>query len=177
LFLTLRSSLGSAETERLIRRTVAALDPQLPIPNVHPMQQQLRDSLADDRVQVVLWTLFASLAVALAGIGIYGLLSFSVSCRSRDLALQLALGAPRGLVLRQVILGGLRLAWLGLGVGLLVSWMAWRVVSSQLYVSAPLDVTVGVLVVASLGLVTLLAAVWPARRASAIDPAVVLRCE
>jgi putative ABC transport system permease protein len=177
LFLTLRSSLNSAETERLIRRTVAALDPQLPIPDVHPMGQQLHDSLADDRVQVVLWTLFASLAVALAGIGIYGLLSFSVSCRSRDLALQLALGAPRGLVLRQVILGGLRLAWLGLGVGLLVSWMAWRAVSSQLYVSAPLDLTVGVLVVASLGLVTLVAAVLPARRASGIDPAVVLRCE
>src|SRR5438876_4133257 len=119
-----------------VRKAIAAVDPRLPVLSIRTMRQRIHDSMADHRVQVVLWTLFASVAMGLAAIGIYGVLSFSVARRTRDIAIQMALGAQRQNVLRQVIARGLRLTSAGLGSGLALSWGGWRFVSSQLYVGA-----------------------------------------
>jgi putative ABC transport system permease protein len=177
LFLAVRTSVDPAEAGRLMRRAVATVDPRLPIPEIHSMDYLIRNSLSDERVQVVLWTLFAALATALAGIGIYGVLSFAVASGSRDIAVQLALGARRGQVIRAVIAGGLRLAFLGIVAGLALSWIAWRVVSSQLYVSAPLEPMAALEVAFFVALVTISACLLPACRAANINLSRALQCE
>ena len=115
--------------------------------------------------------------MGLAAIGIYGVLSFSVARRTRDIAVQMALGAQRRKVLRQVMMGGLRLTLAGLALGLVLSWIVWRLVSSQLYVGAPLEPLVTAGVVLLLVLIAAIACFVPAHRATKIDPMEALRYE
>ena len=177
LTLAVRTASPPAGVVPTLRKAVAELDPQLPVLSVHTMPQHIHDSMADDRVQVVLWSLFATVAISLAAIGIYGVLSFSVARRTRDIAIQMALGAQRQNVLRQVIARGLRLTLVGLGLGLALSWGGWRVVSSQLYVGAAPGPLVEAAVAILLALVAVIACWLPARRAAMVDPMTALRYE
>ena len=177
LTLAIRTALDPNQMAPAIRKAVATLDPRLPVLSIKAMPQRIRESMADDRVQVVLWTLFAGAAMSLAAIGIYGVLSFTVARRTRDIAVHLALGAQRHAVLRQMMASGLRLTFVGLVLGLALSWMGWRIVSTKLYVGAPLKPLVTIGVVVSLILVAAVACFVPARRATKVDPMEALRCE
>jgi len=177
LNLAIRTTLDPARMAPAIRKAIAVLDPRLPVLSIQTMPERIRDSMADDRVQVVLWALFAGVAMGLAAIGIYGVLSFSVARRTRDIAIHMALGAQRRSILRQVMASGLRLTLAGLGLGLMLSWVGWRIVSSQLYVGAPLQPLVTAGVVLSLTLVAATACFVPARRATRVDPMQALKYE
>ena len=120
---------------------------------------------------------FAGIAALLAAIGLYGVLSFSVARRRRDIAVQMALGARGASVLRHFMAGGLRLTLGGLALGLALSWAGWRIVSSQLYVGAPLEPQATLAVAALFVLVAATACFFPARRATKVDPMEALRYE
>jgi putative ABC transport system permease protein len=173
--LAVRTTLAPETVAGAVRAAVAALDPQLPAVSVRTMPSYIRQSMADERVQTVLWTLFAAAALMLAVIGLYGLLSFTVAHGTRDLAIRMALGASRGCVLRQVMFGGMQLTAAGLGLGLTISWIGWRLVSSYWFIAAPLEAWPVASVMVTLPLAALVACIFPARRATRIQPAEALR--
>ena len=177
LTLAIRTTLEPAQMVPAIRKAVAAVDPRLPVLSIKTMPQRIHDSMADDRLQVLLWTLFAAVSLGLAAIGLYGVLSFSVARRRRDIAVQMALGARGASVLRHFMAGGLRLTLAGLALGLALSWAGWRIVSSQLYVGAPLEPQATLAVAALFVLVAATACFFPARRATKVDPMEALRYE
>ncbi|MGH2626153.1 MAG: FtsX-like permease family protein, partial [Anaerolineales bacterium] len=159
------------------RREVAQLDPEQPLYDVKTMQRVFFEELASNRVITGLFAVFAGVALGLATLGLYGLISYTVSQRRREIGVRVALGACRRDILRLVLSQGLRLVALGLGAGLLLGLGLARVMASALAgVSAtdPLTFTVVPLV---LGLVALLATAIPARRAAGYDAALVLRAE
>jgi len=177
MMLAIRTGGDPGTLAPVIRKQMAALDPHLLLFSIRTLDYYARESTADDRLQVVLWSLFAIAAIFLAAIGIYGVLSYSVAQRTRDIAVQMALGAERKRVLAHVMAGGLRLALCGLALGLVMSWSGWRLINTQVYhISAPEPlVQLGVAVL--LILVAVIACWLPARRATRVDPMVALRYE
>jgi putative ABC transport system permease protein len=159
------------------RHEVAQLDPDQPLYDVKTMQRAFFEALASNRVITGLFMVFAAVALGLATVGLYGLISYSVGQRMREIGVRVALGARRRDILSLVLAQGLRMVALGLVLGLLVGFGLARVMASALVgVSAtdPLTFTVVPLV---LGLVAVMATAIPARRAAHCDPAVVLRAE
>jgi putative ABC transport system permease protein len=159
------------------RREVAQLDPEQPLYDVKTMERAFFEDLAGDRVITGLFIVFAGVALGLAAVGLYGLISFTVSQRTREIGVRVALGADRRQILGMVLGQGLRIAGFGLALGLLLGLGLSRVMASVLVgVSAtdPLTFTVVPLV---LGLVAVAAIAIPARRAARYDPAAVLRAE
>jgi predicted permease len=158
-----------------IRGTVARVDPIVPIEDLRSMRQQVRENLATERFVAGASTLFAVLATVLAGLGLYGLLAYSVAQRSREIGLRFALGAPadriRGMVLRQVA----AMALIGVAVGAAAAWLLGRVARALLFGVEAGDPVALVGAGIVLAAVTLGAAYLPARRASRVDPIVVLR--
>jgi putative ABC transport system permease protein len=128
---------------------------------------------------VTCWLLgiFAGIALALAGVGIYGLISYSVAQRTHEIGVRMALGAERGQVARQVVGGSLKLALLGVAAGLATAAGLTGFLASLLYEVRPLDPATFAAVFGVLLGVALLASYLPARRAAKVDPVVALRCE
>ncbi|HET8947005.1 MAG TPA: ABC transporter permease [Candidatus Polarisedimenticolia bacterium] len=160
-----------------IRARVRALDAELPLANVRTMDQWIANSAAQPRLNAVLLGIFATVALLIAAIGIYGVLAYSVTQRTREIGVRMALGAtPRG-VMRLVVGQGLAVVSLGLGLGLLGGLALGQAVSSLVYgVTVRDPITYGA-VSAVLGAVALAACALPARRAAQVDPIVALRCE
>ena len=160
-----------------IRQKVRELDAELALANVRTMDQWLSNSAAQPRLNAMLLTIFASVALVIASIGIYGVIAYSVSQRTGEIGVRMALGAtPRG-VLRLVVGEGMKLALIGIGIGLLGGLALGRAVSSLVFgvrVRDPLTFT-GVAV--ALAGVALAACAIPALRASRVDPIVALRYE
>jgi putative ABC transport system permease protein len=159
------------------RREVTQLDPEQPLYDVKTMHRAFFEALASNRVVTGLFVLFASVALGLAAIGLYGLVSYTVSQRTREIGVRVALGADHRDILRLVLGQGLRLTALGLVVGLPVGLGLSRVMASLLVGVSPTDPLTFTVVPVTLGLVALLATAVPARRAARCDPAVVLRAE
>jgi len=160
-----------------LRQAVAAMDPDLPVPTPRAMTDLVASSLSLDRFETLLLTLFAGVALVLAVVGLYGVMSFLVSRRTREMALRLALGASRAELWRLVLFDGLRLAVTGIAGGLLLSFVLDRALATWLFGVAPTDPLTFVGTSAGLALVAALASAVPARRAMRVDPMVSFRTE
>lgn len=175
--LTMRTSADLAQTANLLRSTVASLNPEVPVTEVKPMRSFLSDAVSTPRSTTALFVAFAALALALGVTGIYGVLSYFVAQRTREIGIRVALGAQRSNVLQLVLLEGAKMSGLGIAIGLAAAFALTRLMQSLLYgvgTSDPLTF-LGVIVV--IAIVTLLACYVPARRAMRVDPIVALRYE
>lgn len=158
-----------------LRRQVLELDPDLPLDTVMTMEARVAASVARPRFYATLLGVFAALALGLAAVGIYGLLSYTVSMRYREIGVRLALGADRRAVMGLVVGQGLTLAGLGLAAGLPAAFAATRVLRSLLFGVAATDPVTFTFVPLALVAVALAACYGPARRATRVDPMAALR--
>ena len=176
-YLVVRTSGEPEAAAPALRRIIASVDADQPIAVIRTMDTIVGMNVADRRQQMMLLGSFAALALLLASIGLYGVLSYAVSQRSREIGLRLALGATTASVMRTVIGRGALLTANGLAAGGAVAWVAARTMTSVLYgVTASDPATYGG-VVALLAAVGLLASYLPARRAATLDPSDVLRAD
>jgi predicted permease len=160
-----------------IRSEVGRLDANLPFYDVKPMSEQLRLSLFPLRAGAWVAGGFALLALLLAGLGIYGVMAYTVSQRTREIGLRMALGARGGEVMRLVVRQGMRLALIGLAIGLAGAIALTWLMSSVLYGVSATDLVTFTCVTLLLGSVVLIACYLPARRAAKVNPMVALRCD
>ena len=161
----------------LVRSDLASMDPGIPLYNVETMEQYLASSSAQARFNAILLAIFAGLALFLASVGLYGVISYSVSQRTHEIGVRMALGAERSDVLRMVIGQGLKLALIGVGIGIAGALILTRFLSSLLFGVKPSDPLTFIAVSLILIGVALLACYIPARRAAKVDPMVALRYE
>jgi putative ABC transport system permease protein len=176
-WMVVRSSLPAGSLAAEIAREVHALDPDAVVNRTATLDDMIADSLSQPRFRTVLLAVFAAVALVLAAIGTYGVMAYSVAQRTREIGVRMALGAPRGTVLRMVLGEAARLAVAGLLIGLLAAAPAARAVSSLLFGIRPSDPTTYFAVAALLLTVALVASFVPARRATRIDPIKALRWE
>jgi ABC-type antimicrobial peptide transport system permease subunit len=175
--LTLRTSVEPLSLVSAVRKQVSDLDKNLPVYAVQTMDDVLSAEVASQRFNAGALAGFAGLAVLLAGVGIYGVMAYAVSQRTREMGVRIALGAETGNVLCMILGQGLRLAVTGVGLGLAASFGLTRLMSGLLFGVKPSDPQTFVLVTAAL-LVVALAACWiPAWRATRVDPVITLRYE
>ena len=160
-----------------VREQVLAIDPDQPVYNINTMEQLRSDSIAPDRLNLMLLACFAAVALILATVGIYGVMAYSVTQRTHEIGIRMALGARQSDVLGMVIRQGMKLAIGGLAIGLVGAWLATRAMTSLLFgVSATDPLTFAVISVVLIG-VALGACFVPARRATKVDPMIALRYE
>jgi putative ABC transport system permease protein len=160
-----------------VKAAVQALDPAQPVYDVATMDQRLSESMAPQRFNVLLVGVFALAALGLAGVGIFGVLAYSVARRTSEIGVRMALGASRAQVTRLVVGEGLRLCGLGVVLGLVASVPLTRLLGGVLSGVGPSDPVALAAASAALVLVAVLACSIPARRALSVDPISALRHE
>jgi ABC-type antimicrobial peptide transport system permease subunit len=160
-----------------IERELHSVDGLMPISRERTMEQVLSGAVARQNFNMVLLSIFAGVALVLAAIGIYGLMSYSVHQRTQEIGIRMALGADRGRMLRVVLREGMTLASVGVVLGLGLAYGATRLLASLLFGVKASDPLAFVAVASILTMVALVAAYIPARRATTIDPAIALRYE
>ncbi len=175
--LAVRTFGDPASMTKSITAVVRSVDPNLPLDQVKTMDQLVDESLAGDRFSTVLFSSFAGVALLLAAIGIYGVMSFAVAQRTHEIGLRIALGAGPNQVLRLVLQEGMVLAFLGLLVGLAGTYFVGRVMKTLLYQVNAMDPAAISAVATVLLLSAFFACYIPARRATQVDPMVALREE
>jgi len=175
--LVVRTAADPLAQSGAIRTIAHDLDPNQPITNVRTMEQNIAKSVAEPRFRTVLLAIFAGIALALAAVGIFGVMAYSVTQRTRELGVRMALGASPGRVLRLVVGQGLHLTLIGIVIGTFGSFAVTRYLSSMLFNVRPYDPATLVEVAVGLVIVSLVASYLPARRATLIDPIAALREE
>ena len=175
--LVLRSTLPPATLTRMVRAAVSEMDKDVPVADAVTMYHHIAEMMADRRYPAFVLGLFAALALTLAAVGIYGVLSYTVGQRTREIGVRVALGARPADVLRTVLGGGLRLTLSGVALGGVAAGLAAGALGKLLYGVHPLDPVTFVIVPLVLVAVALLAMAAPARRAARVDPMVALRSE
>ena len=173
----IRTAGDPREIAASVRRAVSEVDPDEPVYGIRTMEEIVSDSMGQPRFRAFLTGAFGAIALLLAAIGIYGVLSYSVSQRAHEIGIRVALGASRSAVLRLVVGQGMSLAAIGVGIGLVGGAIASRLVSTLLFGVAASDLPTFVGVPAILLLVALAACAIPGRRAMRIDPMTALREE
>ena len=177
LSLAIRTAGDPGAITSAARGVIASLDPQLAVADVKTMESSVRQSLAPQRFNLLLLGLFAALAVFLAAVGVYGVLSYSVTQRTQEIGIRMALGARHGTVLAATIADGMKLTGAGAAIGLVGAFVTTRLMASLLYGVTAHDPLTYIGVVAMMCLVSLAACYVPAQRATKIDPMVALRYE
>ncbi|HUO29156.1 MAG TPA: ABC transporter permease [Bryobacteraceae bacterium] len=163
--------------ERAIRKVFETVDAGSPVYHVKPLEGYYEERLANRTFALALLGLLGGLAVILSAIGVYGVISYSVVCRTREVGIRMALGALRGNVLALILWQSVPVIGAGLGIGVAASlWLA-RLIGTLLFEVAPTDLATLAGVAILLGFVALAAAALPARRAASIDPLTALRSE
>ena len=157
-----------------IRREIQGIDSAVPLANVRTFENVIADSIAPRRLSVVLLGVFAAVAVVLAAVGIYGVMSFLVVQRTHEIGVRMALGAQRADVLKLIIGRALKLIGAGAAIGLIVALMSTRVLRALLYSVSAFDAATFILVTLVIALVALAASYLPARRATKADPMIAL---
>jgi len=175
--LVIRSSRSVEQLALPVQRLVAELDHNLPVSDVLTMEQLLGKSTLDASFNATLLLGFAVLSLLLAGVGLFGVLSYIVAQRTSEIGIRIALGAQREQVLRDVLFDGMRPALIGLAFGLIASSVVVQLIRAMLYQTQPLDPLVFAAVALALLLVATLACMMPAWRASRLDPIRALRAE
>ncbi len=176
-YVMLRTDVPPQNVIAAVRQTVAAVDPALEAANPQTMEQLIAQSVAQPRFYTVLLTGFALLALMLAAVGIYGVISYSVSQRTHEIGVRLALGAQRGDVLKLVVGQGMVLALGGIAIGLAAAYTVTRVMTNLLYGVTATDPATYAATALVLLVVALAACYLPARRAMRLDPLIALRHE
>jgi putative ABC transport system permease protein len=177
LNLVVRTSGDPSSVATPVREAVRAVDPYQPVAGVMPMKEYLSDVLIAERFSAVLMATLAALGLLLAALGLYGVMAYSVSQRTGEIGLRMALGARPRDVLRLVLRAGLSMFGLGLGLGVAGAWALTRLLSSTLQGVNPTDPATFALVALVLAGAALLACWLPARRATRVSPMVALRSE
>jgi putative ABC transport system permease protein len=173
----IRTSTDPLALAAAARKQVAAVDPDQPIYDVRTVEQLRDDSVAPRRLSLLLLGVFAAVALTLASIGVYGVMSYSVSQRAHEMGIRMALGAQRGDVVKLVTKDGMSLAGAGLVLGLGGAFGLTRLMTSMLFGVTATDPITFVTISIFLGVVALCACYIPAQRATKIDPIVALRYE
>jgi len=175
--IVVRSTAPTSAVESAIRAQVHNVDPNLPIVGLSTMSEVVSQSVATPRFYLAMLATFAGIALVLAAIGIYGVISYTVAQRSRELGIRIALGASRGRVISDVLRNGLTLTVIGVAIGLTAAFGVTRFISSMLFGVASVDPTTFATVALALTGVAVLASWLPARRAAAVDPLIAMRSE
>jgi predicted permease len=173
----LRSSRAVDQLAPQIRRAVSATDPALPIVQLRTMEAVFGDSVTRQRFLSLLLGIFAVVALVLAAVGTYGILSYMVSERQREIGIRMALGAGSGQVVRLVLGQGLGMAAVGIGLGVAGALGLARLTTSLLYGVSPADPATFVAVAGVIGVVAIVACVVPTRRATRVDPLAAIRMD
>jgi putative ABC transport system permease protein len=176
-YLVVRSRSETAPLVAAIRNALRTIDPDLPLTLVSTMDERFSNSLAGGRVVVALMLIFALMALSMGSVGLYGVISYSVTQRTTEFAVRLALGAPQREILRVVANGVLRLLLIGGALGMALALGVARLLSSVIFGVSPYDPVTFATVVLVLLAVVLTASYLPARRAMMVDPMVALRYE
>jgi predicted permease len=173
----LRSGADPAALTSAVRAALATIDPDLPMYRVRAMNERVAESVARRRFAMLLLSLFAFMALGLAGIGVYSVLGYLVNQGARDLGIRLALGATPGRVRQLIVKTSLAVAMTGVGIGLIGALLLARFIEALLFGVAPFDPLTFAIIPLVLIVVALAASYLPARRAARIDPVVCLRSE
>jgi putative ABC transport system permease protein len=160
-----------------VRREVSALNKDLPVYDIRSMRDRIGEATSRARFSASLLGIFASIALVLAALGIYGVMSYAVNQRTREIGIRIALGAQPGDVLGPVVGRGLILTMIGIAIGVVAALASTRVLTTLLYEVKPSDPATYAVIAAVLGAVALLASYIPARRATLVDPLTALRAE
>jgi len=172
-----RTSSEPLQMVAAMRQQVGTLDQDLPVSKVRTMEQLLAESVSGRQFNMLLMGVFAAAALLLAAIGLYGLMAFSVSQRTHEIGIRMALGAQAGNVLRLVIGQGIKLALTGVIIGLMASLALTRLMKSLLFGVSATDPLTFAGIAGVMALVALLACYLPARRATKVNPLTALRHE
>jgi ABC-type antimicrobial peptide transport system permease subunit len=160
-----------------LRAALERIDPELDVEKATTMEAIVGRTVAPWRFNMVVFSVYSAAAVAFAAIGLFALIAYAAKQRTREIGVRVALGAKPSDVVRLFVGEGARLAIAGVAIGIPVAWILSRLLSSLLFGVSPTDAATFVVVAGLLGLVSLLAAYLPARRAGAVDPVVALRSE
>jgi putative ABC transport system permease protein len=172
-----KSTLSTSGVAAAIRHEVLQIDKDLPVTGVAELTGALDASLTEQRFRTFLLGLFAAMALILAAIGIFGVISYSVSRRTHEMGIRVALGASRGAILRMVLRETLLLTFAGVAIGIPCALAASRLVGHMLFGVSPHDLVTLTIVAVVLAAVAAFAGYLPARRATRVDPLVALRYE
>jgi predicted permease len=173
----LRTTGDPAQAIGELRSTVAGIDPNLPILHVHTIHEEVDSFMTHDQLISRLTAIFSLLALTLAAIGLYGVMSYSVVRRTSEIGIRLALGAQSATVLWMVLRESLTLLAIGLALGLPLTLATTRVIREQLFGLSAVDPATFAAAIAVVAAMTIIAAWLPARRAAKVDPMVALRCD
>jgi predicted permease len=177
MYLLIRTASDPVPMTATIIREIQAVDPEMPVYDVESMDQRLYGSMARQRFSMFLLGVFAVIALILASIGVYGVIAYSVSQRTHEIGVRMALGAHPGSVLRLVIRQALSLTALGVAIGLVGAYALTRIMSTLLFGVSATDLVTFVITPLLLGSIGLLSSYVPARRAAKVNPMVALRRE
>jgi predicted lysophospholipase L1 biosynthesis ABC-type transport system permease subunit len=173
----IRSAADPNSLRTSVQKEFQAVDGQMPISNVRPMEEVIAQGVSRQHFNMLLLSIFAAIALILAAIGIYGVMSYAVEQQTQELGIRMALGADRGQVLKLILRQGMTPAGIGVVVGVAIAFAITRVLASLLYGVKASDPATFVAVAVLLTAIALFATYIPARRAMGVDPVIALRDE